>query len=163
VFFTSVRSSGEVRLERAGGGVLIGQNMAQVRLTSGDKLVTGPGGDVDLTLSDGSLIHLDAGTEVAFDDIRWLSEPSPVLIRLVVGGLRLVTSKLPHNEPRVGLFGLVGGIRGTAIDMRADPDGSGSLTLVEGAIEITTDGGESFAMSPGQTITFSNFALVGQR
>jgi ferric-dicitrate binding protein FerR (iron transport regulator) len=170
VYFNSVKASGEVHLERAAGGALSGQNIAQVRLKAGDKVVTGPTGHARLELTDGSVIELDANTDVSFEDVADWSDPMPFALRLLVGFAHF--THMPNcdvidycgprvKEGRLMIFSGTIGIRGTEFEMRAEPDGNGYVKLISGKLEITPDdGGEPFTMSAGDTIRFSNFALT---
>jgi hypothetical protein len=159
VWFDAIRSTGEVRLERAGGGVLAGQNMAQVRLRQGDRIVVGPSGETLLGLPDGSAIHVGPNSELVFDDVLWLTEPQPYVLRLVKGMVRYVGSFGLHPEPKFELYSAAVGIRGTTLELAADPDGSGYISLIEGAAQVTDEKGEQFDLRAGAKVTFSNFQI----
>ncbi len=164
VYITSFSVTGDVHLDMGGGRKLFGNNMANVRLGPGARFIVGPGGRATLGLTDGSSIQLGPNSELDFEDLKFLSEPDSLAVRLTIGTLRLVHSVLvrldalsppPKREPHIKLPVGDLGFRGTDVECQVTPDGSGYIKVFSGDAVLTPSAGAAIELGAGQMVTFS--------
>ena len=119
----------------------------------GDQLLVSRGSRVELYLSDRSLVHVDGGTEIAFEalafspegeDDRSRREVRASLLRLLDGEIRVETDNFPRGfEPpqvETGNATVYLGAHGT-FRVVADQDDWSEVTVREGSAEVATERG----------------------
>lgn len=114
---------------------------------SGETLVTGSGGRVQLRFSDGGMVSLQPGSEYRIDDYRFSGSQDGSekgVFSLVKGGLRTITGEIGRNNKaayRVNTGVATIGIRGTEFTIVYTGANSISLATGEGAIEVCNNAG----------------------
>ena len=157
--------SGDVTFIYPNGQRVSGANAARAPIPLGARVVTGPGGHVQILLVDQTVFTLSGPGEMVMDRFVYDPDTNPVptriSVKIVKGLFRFVTGKVAQRDPGSVQIGTpVGtiGIRGTDFEVFADPGGSGYVLLREGAIEFSSfDRGKTILMHAGQRLHWENF------
>ncbi len=168
-YFPTISTSGAVTLVKPDGQSYSGQMIANIRISPGDRLITGVSGSVRLTIVDGSIIRLQANTEIVLDayeiyDVATLGPVRRYTIGLVKGIFNWVSNfERSQRKSRVTIKTQVAhtAVRGTEFEMEATPWGSGYIKLFSGELEITPFGGSPYILYAGQMVSYENFKDYG--
>lgn len=152
-------------IEREGVSTAI---KAGLDIYSGDRLRTGAGGRVQLTLDDGSVLKLGENTELVLGELR-ASEGNGGALRAT---LNVVKGAFRYTAKTLGRFGqrdvtvtlgkgtLTAGVRGTDLWGQADDKGA-TFYLLEGQIEVAaSDDARVTLDQPLQYVTANGSALT---
>jgi hypothetical protein len=144
----------------------------------GNRIVTGPDGRVQLLLLDNTVFTAGPNSDMKIDEFVY--DPSgtqnTLVARIEKGIFRWVDGELDriarrerdyeikHGVPEDLLTPLPGskvdlpvgtiGFRGTEVECKVDPDGSGYLKVLSGEVTFTNTRGEKTDLKEGQTFTF---------
>lgn len=160
-----VESRGEFYFLTKDGRKVSGDEASKIPLEEGTKLVTGKDGHVKMTLPDNTTFTVGPGSDIVIDEFVYDPDNSPkkVIATMTKGVFRWVTGKVygdaaVYKDPaqmKVNLPVVAVGIRGTDFEMTVAPDGSGSVVLNFGQLEIAEKKtGFTFLMNAGEKITF---------
>lgn len=156
---------GEFYLLTADGRRLVGDQISGTAIDGRTVAVTGAGSRAQLTLADGTSLSIGANAELVLDE--FIYDPAPTArkrtLRMVKGVFRWVTAKVTPHPPgwKFELPGLAGGIRGTDFTCTVRPDGSGTIELHSGEIELReTASGKVTILRPAQRVDFDS-GVVG--
>ena len=153
---------GEFCLERSDGSKLTNKDYqlgTPAQIDTGTRITTGEGARVQFLLPDETVFTVGANSDVVLDEFVYDPDLSPrkILLSVTKGIFRWVTGKVVHKDPALMKVKLpVGtiGIRGTDFEVTLSPDGSGSIVLHSGQLEITKNKtGSQFLMEAGETVT----------
>jgi len=154
-------SRGEFYFITLDGHRLSGEEAAKAPVTLGTRVFTGPDGRVQLLLLDETVCTMGPNGDMVIDEFVYDPNNSSdkITARLQKGLLRWVTGKAPRKNPanmKVILPAGDTGIRGTDFEAMVAPDGSGSVKLFSGQLEITEKKTQrTFLLNAGQMVTFS--------
>ncbi|HLJ63830.1 MAG TPA: FecR family protein [Stellaceae bacterium] len=164
-FFAMPSVTGEFYVLKQNGRRLSASDLRTVPLEFGDKLITGPTGSARLVLPDQTLYSLGPYSEIVVDE--FLFDPksgdfTEMTLAITKGLLRFISAQVRPHPPRT-VKTPVGdlGIRGTDVEVRVDPDGSGYVKLFSGTVDLREyDTGTMHILQPGQMITYRDFSQV---
>lgn len=114
----------------------------------GDTLTTGKESQVQLRMSDGALITLGADAVFNVKSYRF-NEPGQkdeAVLSLVKGGLRTITGHMEKSGYRMETPAATLGIRGTIYDIHIAPDGTVTVILREGGVDVTGQTGKQLKL-----------------
>jgi len=160
-----VESRGEFYFLTKDGRKVTGEEASKVPLEEGTKVVTGNDGHIKMTLPDNTTFTVGPNSDFVIDKFVYDPDNSPekVIASMTKGVFRWVTGKVfggaaVYKDPtqmQVKLPVVVIGIRGTDFEATVAPDGSGSIVLYFGQLEITEKKtGFTFILNAGEKITF---------
>ena len=155
-----VESRGEYYFLTKDGRKLTGDEANKVPLEEGAKVVTGNDGHVRMTLPDNTTFTVGPNTDLVIDKFVYDSDKTPgqIMATMTKGVFRWVTGKTTQHDPsqmKITLPVVAVGIRGTDFEATVAPDGSGSVVLNFGQLEITEKKtGFTFIMNAGEKVTF---------
>ncbi|MCX5693181.1 MAG: FecR domain-containing protein [Candidatus Omnitrophica bacterium] len=158
--FAQVESRGEFYFLTKNGRKVSGEETSKVPLEEGTKVVTGKDGHVRMTLPDNTTFTVGPNSDLVIDKFVYDSDKSPekIMVTMTIGVFRWVTGKTAQHDPtqmKVNLPVMAVGIRGTDFEATVTPDGSGSVVLYFGQLEITEKKtGFTFVLDAGQKVTF---------
>jgi hypothetical protein len=124
-------------------------------------ITTGPEGSLQILLADETVFTLGPNSDMVLDEFVYDPKTSAGKITASVakGTFRWVTGKMTHEDPESsGVKVAVGtiGVRGTDFETEVLPDGSGSVKLFAGQVEINEyKTGNQLVLSPGEMVTFT--------
>ncbi len=158
--FAQVESRGEFYFVTKDGRKLTGADADKLPLEEGTKVVTGSDGHLRATLPDNTIFTVGPNSDLVID--KFVYDPSDdsrtIMASLSKGLFRWVTGKTArHNPAQMKVTLPVGtlGIRGTDFEVNVQPDGSGSVDLYFGQLEITEKkSGFTFLLNAGEKVTF---------
>jgi hypothetical protein len=161
----SVESRGEFYFLTKDGRKLTGEEANKVPLEEGSKVVTGKDGHIKMTLPDNTTFTVGPNSDLVIDKFVYDPDKSPekIVATMTKGVFRWVTGKVSgdaavYKDPaqmKVNLPVVAVGIRGTDFEATVQPDGSGSVVLSFGQLEITEKKtGFTFILNAGEKITF---------
>lgn len=105
-------------------------------LTEGDRIVTGPGGSVDIGLTDSSMIRIKEKSSLMLKGMRE-TDASQVKLSLLSGRiLNLVEKEKKNANFVVDTPTVVAAVRGTSFEVAVTPEES-SVFVSDGAVEVT--------------------------
>ncbi len=110
----------------------------------GDKLVTSADSQVQLRMKDGAMISLGPTTQFiikAYSDDAKGDKKDAAVLSLVEGGLRTISGSIDKSAYKLETPVATLGIRGTVFDVYVAGDGTTTVVLREGAVDITGDTG----------------------
>ncbi len=158
-------TTGDVTFIYPTGERVSGADVGRAPIPLGARVVTGPNGKAVIVLIDQTTFTIGPGSELVMD--RWVydpgtdSAPTRISVKIVKGLFRWVTGKVVRRDAdsmQVGTPVGILGIRGTDFEVSADPGGSGSVLLREGAIEFSSfDGSKIISMQAGQRLHWEDF------
>jgi hypothetical protein len=128
---------------------------------SNARIVTGDNSRLQLLLLDETVFTMGANSDIVLDDFVYDTDPSAhtITANVMKGIFRFVTGKVAQKRPedlKVTLPVGTIGIRGTDFEGTVNPDGSGSIVLHSGQLEVTEKKtGSTFLMNAGEKVTFS--------
>jgi len=158
--FAQIESRGEFYFLTKDGRKVSGEQANKIPLEGGTKIVTGNDGHVKMALPDNTTFTLGPNSDLVLDKFVYDPDKSPekVLATMTKGVFRWVTGKTSQHDPtqmKITLPVVAVGIRGTDFEANVVPDGSGSVVLYFGQLEITEKKtGFTFLMNAGERITF---------
>ena len=158
--FAQVESRGEFYFLTKDGRKVTGEEASKVPLEEGTKVVTGNDGHIKMTLPDNTTFIVGPNSDLVIDKFVYDSDKSPekIMATMTKGVFRWVTGKTAQHDPeqmKVNLPVVAVGIRGTDFEATVAPDGSGSVVLNFGRLEITEKKtGFTFILNAGEKITF---------
>lgn len=155
-----VESRGEFYVLTVDGRKLQGSDADKLPLDEGTRVVTGNDGYLRATLPDNTTFTVGPNSDLIID--KFVYDPGSnsrtILASLSKGLFRWVTGKTPQQGPaqmKVTLPVGTVGIRGTDFEANVQPDGSGSVVLYFGQLEITEKkSGFTFLLNAGEKVTF---------
>lgn len=156
-----IESRGEFYFLTKDGRKLTGEEASKVSLEEGSKVVTGSTGHVRMTLPDNTTFTVGPNSDLVIDKFVYdpATDSRAITANLSKGVFRWITGKIAHKDPTQMKVTLpVGelGIRGTDFEATVEPDGSGSIVLYFGQLEITEKKtGFKFMLDAGHKVTFS--------
>ena len=107
---------------------------------------TPSGAVATLHLPDGSLLKVNAGSEVIYPDSFNARER-----RIFVDGEVYLDVAHDRNRPFIVCTdGFDVKVHGTKFNVRTSDDGNGNVVLAEGSVEVSVPGGSGIMLSPGQ-------------
>jgi hypothetical protein len=122
-----------------------------------------------MTLPDNTTFTVGPNSDLVIDKFVYDPDKSPekIMATMTKGVFRWVTgNKAVYKEPgqmKVNLPVVAVGIRGTDFEATVAPEGSGSVVLNFGQLEITEKKtGFTFIMNAGEKITFGADGSVGR-
>lgn len=119
----------------------------------GDTLTTGSKSQTQIRMKDGAMIALGADAEFAVKTYSYKKTGDAkdgAVLSLVKGGLRTVSGQIEKSSYKLQTPVATLGIRGTAYDVYVNPtDGSTTVILHEGEVEVTGDGTMVRLIAPG--------------
>ena len=152
---------GEFSLIMPDGRKYTGDEAAEAPVGLGTRIVTGSNGRIQVLLLDETVFTVGPNCDLVIDEFVYDPDTSmdKVTARLLKGVFRWVTGKVARKDPaqmKVILPAGYTGIRGTDFEAMVAPDGSGSVTLYSGQLEIMEKKTQrTFLLNAGQMITFS--------
>lgn len=164
-----VESRGEFYVLTRDGRKLTGKDASQIPLEEGTKVITGSSGHIRMKLPDDTTFTIGPNSDIAIDSFVYDPDNTPkkVIANMSKGVFRWVTGKTkPLKDPaemKVKLPVMAVGIRGTDLEATVNPDGSGSVVLHFGQLEITENKtGFTFIMNAGYKVTFKADGTVSR-
>lgn len=125
------------------------------------QVTTGPDGHFQVLLIDDTVFTLGANSDMVLDEFVYDPNTSvgKVTAEVIKGALRFVTGKVARANPEnmnVKLSAGVIGPRGTDVEAKVSPDGSGYIKVFSGQVEITEKkNGDLLLVNAGQMVTFA--------
>lgn len=110
---------------------------------AGEQLSTGKNGRLQLRMSDGALISLGPNAVFlikAYSQAATGAKQDAAVLSLVHGGLRTITGSIDKSAYRLETPVSTLGIRGTVFDVYVLDDGTTTVVLRDGAVDITGEG-----------------------
>ena len=156
-----VRGHGEFHFVTKDGLKLSGANGTMLPLDGGTSVITGPDSHLTMLLPDGTTFTLGPNSDILLDDFVFDSNTSvgKVVAQVIKGTFRFVTGKIASRDPdnmKVKLAVGILGPRGTDVEAKVSPDGSGYVKVFSGQVEITEKkNGELLLVNAGQMVTFN--------
>ena len=135
-FIAPASVKGEFYIQKRNGRRLTADQLRTVPVEFGDQIVVGPTGRVQLLLPDETLFTLGPNSSMTID--AFVFDPAQsgfkqLDVKLLHGDFRFVTGKVSTRaaDRNVKLKLAVGtiGVRGTDVELNAQPDGSGFVKL----------------------------------
>ena len=163
-FPAGIAASVDLHVIKKDGRALTAEEMVGKRFEFGDRLITGPNGRVQILLPDETIFTLGPNSDMIID--QFVYDPAAGANRLdaiiLKGAFRFVTGKVQRKRDlnvkiAVGTIG----VRGTDIEFKQSPDGSGYVKLYSGRAELTphnTD--KTIELQAGQMISWTNFTKL---
>lgn len=133
---------------------------------SGDQIVTGPGGRLQIALLDETVFTLGPNSDMVIDEFVYDShnDARSVTARILKGFFRFIVAHVARRDPasmRISLPSGAVGIRGTDFECSFEPDGSGDLKLYSGVVDFMPfDSNDTIALNPGEMLLFRNFTEI---
>lgn len=163
---TAVKSEGEFYILTEDGRKLIGQNAAQVPISSGAKVITGRNGRVEMSFPDGTTLILGPDSQLVLDEVIY--DPSTGVRRIAAdltkGLFRWVTGHVVDQKARlerVKLGFYTVGIRGTDFEAAILQDGSKVVKVFSGEVVLTPgDGRPSVVIVAGRMLSISSTDVI---
>lgn len=160
-----VESRGEFYVLTKDGRKLTGKDADQIPLEEGTKVITGKDGHIKMTLPDNTTFTIGPDSDIVIDTFVYDPDNTPktIIASVSKGAFRWVTGKVMadrsvHQESgqmKVNLPVVAVGIRGTDFEATVASDGSGSVVLNFGQLEITENKtGFTFILDAGQKVIF---------
>jgi len=115
------------------------------KIFPGETILTGSDSQVQLRMSDGALISLGEKAEFV---VKAYSYDQPdkedaVVLSVLKGGLRTITGKVDKSSYKMETPVATLGIRGTIFDIHVSGDGTTTVILREGGVDVTGQLGET--------------------
>jgi hypothetical protein len=160
IAFAQVESRGEFYFVTKDGRKLTGAEADKLPLDEGTRVVTGSDGHLRATLPDNTTFTVGPNSDLVIDKFVYdpASDSRTILASLSKGLFRWVTGKTARQNPagmKVTLPVGTLGIRGTDFEVNVQPDGSGSVVLYFGQLEITEKKSAfTFLLNAGEKVTF---------
>lgn len=110
----------------------------------GDKLSTGDNAQVQLRMKDGAVIALGPNAEFfigAYSDDKSGDKKDAAVLKLMQGGLRTITGSIDKSSYKLETPIATLGIRGTVYDVYVKGDGTTTVVLRDGGVNVTGDTG----------------------
>jgi hypothetical protein len=154
-------SRGEFYFVTPDGREVAGETAAKTPVSSGTRIVTGSNGHIQLLLLDETVFTIGPNGNMVIDEFVYDPDTSvhKVSARVTKGVFRWVTGKVAReNLGNMKVTLPVGtiGIRGTDFEAMVAPDGSGSVKLYSGQLEIAEKKTQrTFVLNAGQMVTFT--------
>lgn len=155
--------TGEFSIERSDGSRLTNADAdagQAVAVDLGTRVKTGPTGRVQLLLLDETVFTIGPNSDMVIDEFVYDPDLTPrkIAVSLAKGVFRWVTGKVSPKDPtamRVKASVVAVGIRGTDFETILEADGSGSVKLYSGTLEITPlKGGPTLVLKEKHMVTF---------
>lgn len=162
-----VKATGSFYIATADGRRLDPKELTSATIGDGARLVTGADGHVQLTLPDETTFTVGPDTNIVLDGFVYSQDDSlhAATVSLTKGIFRWVTGALTNSavaDLKIKLPAGIGGIRGTDFTARVNADGSGTVKLYSGKLELTeTKGDFTFILSGGQEVAFGKDGIFG--
>jgi hypothetical protein len=124
-------------------------------------VTTGPDGHFQILLLDETVFTLGPNSDMILDEYVYdpKTNAGKITASVAKGTFRWVTGKMTHEDPagsRVKVPVGTIGVRGTDFETEVSPDGSGSVKLFAGQVEINEyKTGDMLVLSPGEMVTFT--------
>lgn len=163
-----VKATGSFYIATADGRRLDPKELTSATISDGARLVTGADGHVQLTLPDETTFTAGPDTNIVLDSFVYSQDDSlhAATVSLTKGIFRWVTGALTNSavaDLKIKLPAGIGGIRGTDFIARVNADGSGTVKLYSGKLELTeTKGNFTFILSGGQQVAFGKDGVFGR-
>lgn len=135
-------ASGPVQVLRRGAGTPEA-GAPGTELRPGDRLLTGPGARAEVTLDDGSLLQVGAGSSLEVGTLAVHADASRhVSFRLLLGRVvaRVLKLVLGNSRFEIETPSGVAGVRGTAFLVEVDPRGRSLVAVFSGAVQVSGTG-----------------------
>jgi hypothetical protein len=137
-------------------------------LSPGDRIDTRAGGRVVIDLSDGSMVVVSPGSLVTLKDyraatsLRELFEITLGMVRVKINHFAGKPNPYRMNSPTASIA-----VRGTEFTIEVDSSGTTQVTVIEGAVEVSSlsDPARSVVLQAGETFRLlaGNFGLPANR
>lgn len=156
-----VESRGEFYFLTKDGRKVNGKEASKIPLEEGIKVVTGNDGHIKMILPDNTIFTVGPNSDLVIDKFVYDADKTPgqIMATMTKGAFRWVTGKAARHDPaKMKVILPVGdlGIRGTDFEITVAPNGSGSVVLYFGQLEITEKKtGFIFVLNAGEKITFT--------
>lgn len=123
----------------------------------GDIITTAEDGNIQMRMIDGALISLAPSSEFVVSTYRYQSgDRDNVAVSLLRGGLRTISGKIEKTSFRLETPTSTLAIRGTVFDVFVSPDGTTTVVLREGAVELAgLAGGIQQLSTPGLAVVIA--------
>jgi len=164
-----VESRGEFYVLTKDGRKLTGKDADQIPLEEGTKVITGSSGHIRMKLPDDTTFTIGPNSDIVIDKFVYDDDKGPktIIANVSKGVFRWVTGKVKPlqdlAEMKVKLPVMHVGIRGTDFEATVNPDGSGSVVLHLGQLEITENKtGFTFILNAGYKVTFNTDGSVSR-
>ncbi len=132
-------------------------------LTAGDTIATGPNSAVRILLADRSIIDIGASTVLNVGEVTVTPDRRTVNLRVTVGLLWARVSSFfgGGSEFEVVTQTAVAGVRGTELIVEVNGAGKTVVTVVRGAVEMSSRAGEQREhIGPMMTATFDGTGTI---
>lgn len=131
---------------KASGGERALQRKSDVFV--GDTVVTGKDSQVQLRMNDGALIALGAGSEFEVKSYRYneAGKKDEVALALIKGGLRTITGQVDKSGYKMTTPAATLGIRGTIFEVHVAADGTTTVILRDGGVDVTGQVGDKIKL-----------------
>jgi len=171
VALTAIR--GEFCLERSDGSKVTNKDYrlgTSAQIDTGTRITTGEGARVQIVFPNKTVFTVGANSDMVLDEFVFNPDltAKKIMVNMTKGVFRWVTSKvkpIPVYPSDIKVKLPVGciGIRGTDFEVTLSPDGSGSIVLYSGQLEITEKKtGSQFLMDAGDTVTIGADGDIGR-
>ena len=157
---------GEFHIELADGRKLYGAEALTVPMTGDVRIVTEKNSRVQLLLPDETVFTLGPGSDMVLDGFVFdpKTSASKMSAQIAKGAFRWVTGKLvPHTAPSMLSLPIMNlGIRGTDFQISVDEDGTISVCLSEGLVDVTERAtGRTVTLRALQRVRLSAAGVLG--
>lgn len=115
----------------------------------GDLLVTGNESQMQIRMNDGAMIALAADTEFSVKAYRYneAGKKDEVVLSVIKGGLRTITGQVEKTGYQLTTPAATLGIRGTIFEVHVAADGTTTVILRQGGVDVTGQIGEKVKMN----------------
>lgn len=110
----------------------------------GDKLITQPNSQLQLRMKDGAMIAIGPDAEFIVKAYAYNAsgdQKDSAVLSLVQGGLRTISGSIDKSAYRMETPSTTLGIRGTIFDVYVNSDGTTTVVLREGGVDVTGENG----------------------
>ncbi len=122
----------------------------------GDKITTGSDSQVQLRMKDGAVIALGANAEFVVKAYSYTGagdKKDAAVLSLVQGGLRTISGQISKSAYKMETPTATLGIRGTVFDVYVSKDGTTTVIMREGGVDVEGNGKK-------QSLNFAGLAAI---
>ncbi|MBV9214587.1 MAG: FecR domain-containing protein [Acidobacteria bacterium] len=130
------------------------------------RIETGNGARLQVILLDETMFTVGPGSDMVIDEFVYdpATSAGKVSARIAKGTFRFISGKVVRKDPdsmKIKLHCGELGIRGTDVEVSVEKDGSGSIRLYSGEVDLTKNNGERVYLNAGEMVAFSSDGSVG--